>query len=100
MATPEGLVKTHVKALLAKYKPALYAHWPVQNGMGSPTLDCVGAINGHAFAIETKAPGKKPTARQAVTIADMQDAGIAVFVIDDSPGPTASLTAFLFKHAY
>lgn len=82
MSTPEGKIKTETKALLAKYKPQLYAHWPVQNGMGEPTLDCIGAFRGHAFAIETKAPGKKPTLRQEQTILKMRAAEIPVFVID------------------
>lgn len=80
--TPEGRVKEKVKQLLAQFKPQLYAHWPVQNGMGSPTLDCTGSINGRAFAIETKAPGKKLTPRQLQTAAEMRLAGYHVFEID------------------
>jgi hypothetical protein len=82
MATPEGRIKEQVKRLLACYKPDLYSHWPVMNGMGEPTLDCIGAVRGRMFAIETKAPGKKPTPRQELTILKMQQAGIVVFVID------------------
>lgn len=82
MSTPEGKVKDHVKAKLAVYRPHLYSHWPVQNGMGEPTLDCNGSINGRAFAIETKAPGKQLTARQTVTASKMTQAGVKVFVID------------------
>jgi len=82
MSTPEGKVKDAVKKLLAGYKPRLYAHWPIQNGMGDPTLDCVGAFRGAAFAVETKAPGKKPTPRQEQTILKMRAAGVAVFVVD------------------
>lgn len=84
--TPEGVVKVKVKAVLSAYKPELYALWPVQNGMGSPTLDCLGVVCGFAFAIETKAPGKKPTDRQNVTIAQMREAGTEVFVIDGEAG--------------
>lgn len=84
--TPEGIVKAKVKAVLATYKPKLYALWPVQNGMGSPTLDCLGVMSGFAFAIETKAPGKKPTERQEITIQQMRCAGARVFVIDGEAG--------------
>lgn len=79
--TPEGKVKVAVKKLLAGFKPALYAHWPVQAGFGAPTLDCVGAINGHAYAIETKRPGEDLSERQELTKKEMERAGIRVFVI-------------------
>lgn len=95
MSTPEGKVKDQVKRLLAQYKPRLYAHWPVQNGMGEPTLDCNGAINGRAYAIETKAPGKKMTPRQEVTAAGMRLAGIRVFEIDGSPEDMHQLKMWL-----
>lgn len=82
--TPEGKVKTRVKKILAKFKPKLWDHWPVQSGYGAPTLDCTGAISGRAFAIETKAPGEHPTPRQQLTIEEMRAAGIRVFVIGES----------------
>ena len=78
--TPEGKVKAKVKRLLARYP--VYSHWPVQTGYGSPTLDCIVCAAGHFFAIETKAPGKKPTPRQEQTIKAMRDAGALVFIID------------------
>ena len=87
--TPEGKVKKQVKELLDMYAPDLYHHWPVQNGMGAPTLDCVATYQGRYFAIETKAPGKKMTARQENTAARIRDAGGKVFVID---GPIAMLS--------
>jgi hypothetical protein len=94
MLTPEGKVKSDIKKVLAAYKPHLYALWPVQNGMGSPTLDCLGVISGFAFAIEAKAPGKKPTPRQDGTIELMRDAGCKVFVIDGDIG-VSELDAWL-----
>lgn len=81
--TPEGKVKKRVKRMLAVFQPKLWAHWPVQAGYGAPTLDCTGAISGHAFAIETKAPGEHPTKRQQLTIEEMRAAGIQVFVIGE-----------------
>lgn len=95
MATPEHKVKEKVKQLLAQFKPQLYAHWPVQNGMGSPTLDCNGAIHGRAFSIECKAPGQVMTARQRATAAEMRLAGIKVFEIDGSEAGIAQLRAWL-----
>jgi hypothetical protein len=78
--TPEGKVKDKIKAVLKGYHA--YYHMPVQNGMGSPTLDFTGCYYGHFFGIEAKAPGKVPTKRQELTIKSMTDAGAVVFVID------------------
>lgn len=83
--TPEGKVKVQVKKVLAQYED-LWQHWAVQNGMGTPTLDCTGWYRGHAFAIETKAPGNEPTPRQIITIGLMEKAGAKVFVIDGEIG--------------
>lgn len=95
MSTPEGRVKDQVKALIAQFRPQCYAHWPVQNGMGEPTLDCNGAINGRSFSVECKAPGKELTARQRQTAIKMRLAGVAVFEIDGSPPEIARFRAFL-----
>jgi hypothetical protein len=53
-------------------------------GYGSHTLDCLGCHKGSFFAIETKAPGKKPTVRQQQVIDDMRRKKGTVFVIDGS----------------
>lgn len=79
--TPEGKVKAKVSGLL-KATPGLYYDMPVPGGFGASTLDYVGCYLGRFFAVETKAPGKKPTPRQNQIIARMQAAGAAVFVID------------------
>lgn len=79
--TPEGKVKDMVRKMLKEFGHSLYAHWPVQNGMGSPTLDCIGCIAGCYFGIETKVEGKKLTPRQETTKAQMEAAGAVVFVI-------------------
>lgn len=86
--TPEARVKNQVKKILAEYKP-LYGWWPVPNGMGASSLDFVGCFRGVFFAVETKAPGKKPTARQDLCIQEMRAAGGIVFVIDGEEGYTA-----------
>lgn len=95
--TPEGKVKERVKRILKRYHPVLYAHWPVQAGFGSPTLDCNGALLGRAFSIETKAPGKKPTARQLDTMIEMKAAGIKIFLIDGAKFPYTTLEVWLAR---
>ena len=78
--TPERKVKIAVKKVLKEM--GAYQFWPVQTGMGAPTLDCIGCYQERFFAIETKAPGKKPTPRQELTIQQMRNAQAMVFVID------------------
>lgn len=78
--TPEGKVKTRVKLVLSSH--GAYWHCPVQNGMGAPSLDFICCFKGRYFAVETKAPGKKPTPRQEITISEIEKAGGKVFVID------------------
>lgn len=80
MATPEGKVKEKVKQLLRKYN--VYWHMPVQSGFGAPSLDFICCVVGKYLAIETKAPGKKPTPRQEETIRQIQLSGGRCFVID------------------
>jgi len=81
MSTPEGKVKTKVKALLKKN--GCYQFWPVQTGYGAATLDCIGCYMGLYFSVETKAPGKHLTPRQELTREAMEKAGATVFVIGE-----------------
>lgn len=90
--TPEGKVKDKVKRVLKKY--GCYYFMPVQTGYGSPTLDFLCCCRGVFIAIETKQPGKQPTPRQELTIADIRSARGIVFVID---GDTTELEALLKK---
>lgn len=89
VATPEGKIKAKVRAVL-NASPDIWHFMPVQNGMGQPSLDflCAIKLRGLAamFAIETKAPGKKPTPRQELTISKMEAVGVKVFVIDGDEG--------------
>jgi hypothetical protein len=78
----EYKVKRAVKKRLNEL--GAYHFWPVQNGMGAATLDCLGCLNGQMFAIETKATGKKPTLRQDNTREQIEAAGGVVFVIDST----------------
>lgn len=76
---PEAKVKLRVKKLLKKHNA--FQFWPVQTGYGSPALDCYGSYCGLFFAVETKAPGKHPTARQVLIMKSIEAAGGAVFVV-------------------
>jgi len=76
----ESTVKVHVKQRLKEL--GAYQHWPVQLGMGDRCLDCHGCYQGSYFAIEAKAPGKKPTPIQLFTIEQIRKAGGVVLVID------------------
>ena len=80
--TPEGKVKRKVSAILADFASTTYYTMPVPGGYGESTLDYVGCNLGRFFAIETKAPGKKPTDRQNAIATMMTRAGGKVFVID------------------
>lgn len=82
--TPEGKVKKAVKEILSKFvdEGKVDGFWPVPSGYGESHLDYVGCCNSVFFAIETKAPGGKPTPRQVKRITDVTNAGGKVFVID------------------
>lgn len=84
MATPEGAVKAKIKKLLEEY--GAYYHFPVQNGMGAPSLDVVGCHRGRFFGIEAKAGNKRPTPRQEGTMRAMRAAGGAVFLVNEVGG--------------
>lgn len=94
--TPESKIKNMVKAVLAEFNhltmcndfavPILKQYWPVPSGFGSSDLDCLVCYYGQYIAIETKAPGKKPTPRQQFCIAETIGAGGKVFVIDNEAG--------------
>lgn len=92
--TPEGKVKRAITDIL-KRSPECYYFMPVQTGYGSPTLDYLGGSKGRAFAIEAKAPGKKPTTRQLAIITTMERAGMKVFVIDGDPFDLETLERWL-----
>lgn len=84
--TPEGKIKKKVSAYLRSIDGLWYT-MPVPGGYGMSTLDYIGCINGKFFAIETKAPGNKPTPRQQRLIDDINLAGGTAFVVDDELFP-------------
>ena|SRR6516225_8801885 len=81
--TPEGKVKNEVKKQLKALNA--YQFWPVQTGMGATTVDCLACLAGLFIAIETKAPGKKPTPLQRLTLDKIVAAGGIAIVIDSVP---------------
>ena len=99
----ERTIKLAVKRRLKQV--GAYQHWPVQMGMGEPTLDCIGCYLGLYFAVETKRPGGKVTRLQQVTIDRIQAANGLALVIDsleaanalfsDNPPPLAKTTRTL-----
>lgn len=97
--TPEGKVKKKVKDILTAYKPHVFGHWIVQNGMGTPTLDYIGCCCGAYFTIETKAPDAKLTPRQELTAQDTEAANGAVFrIIGFDTFRLGELDAWLHRH--
>jgi hypothetical protein len=80
IVTPEHKTKRVISKLLSKHK--VYSYMPVPYGYGPTTLDYLGCIRGKFFAIEAKAPGKKPTPLQVNTIERIRAAGGVAFVID------------------
>ena len=82
--TPEGRVKAAVKKLLRQYEPDLKFDMPVPYGYGRATVDFIGVYKGAGFCIETKAPGKRPSALQEDFIQEWQRAGGVAFVIAGS----------------
>jgi hypothetical protein len=95
--TPEGKVKDDLKKLLMSYgifpaskagafqEPLCFGwyYMPV-GGMGSVAgiPDFLGFYKGMFWAVETKAPGKKPTGFQKLQIEAIRMAGGPCFVID------------------
>jgi hypothetical protein len=79
--------KRAITEVLHKYKPEVYWYMPVPTGYGRSTLDYLGVVRGYGFAIEAKAPGKKPRPRQEMIIAEIRAAGGKVFVIDSPYSP-------------
>jgi hypothetical protein len=78
------MLEAAVKRALKKRLQELGVYWfmPVQRGLGAATLDFLVCYKGRFIAIETKAPGEKPTPRQRVVMTQMREAGATVIVID------------------
>lgn len=83
MSTPEGKVKTKVRAELIKRN--VYHFMPATGGYGRSGIpDIVGCHRGYFFAIETKAGAGKTTALQERELQQIRDAGGVAFVINET----------------
>lgn len=75
--TPEARIKADIRAWFLKQGAYVFA--PVQMGMGASTVDQLICFKGKFIGIETKVPGKHPTARQLLTINEIKAAGGEAF---------------------
>ena len=99
MKTEEGRLKDQVKRYLRQLNA--YYHMPVPSGYGRQTVDflcCIpqyhnGGRIGRFLAIETKAPGKKPTPRQEQCLREVQEAGGVAFYCDTYEGFLLTMAA-------
>lgn len=82
--TPEGKVKAKISALLKE--AGAYYEMPVPTGFGKSGLDYTVCHRGRFCAIEAKAPGKKPTPRQELTMEAIYAAGGTVIVVAGDDG--------------
>ena len=71
MKTPEGRIKDQVKAFLKERG----VWFTVGTGLATLPVDIIGCYRGRFFAIEVKAPGKKPTPKQYVIMAKIVACG-------------------------
>lgn len=75
---PEARIKANIRAwFLSK---GAYVFAPVQMGMGASTVDQLICLKGKFIGIESKVPGKHPTARQLQTLQAITDAGGQAFM--------------------
>lgn len=80
-STPEGKVKKAIKKALDA--SGCWQYWPVPSGFGRRTVDVLGLHKGDFFAVEAKAPGKKPTRQQEAELAKITSEGGITFVFDN-----------------
>ena len=82
--TPEGKVKTRVKRILDSFGPIIWYFMPVSRGYGRHGIpDIIGCVNGHFFAIETKAGDKQPTDLQKRELRRIGEARGSSLVINE-----------------
>lgn len=93
MKTPEGLLKYKVKNYLNALARSYY-YMPVAAGFGKQSVDFLCCINGRFVAIETKAPGKAATPRQALCTREVIAAGGAAFECDSYEGFLLNMAAW------
>lgn len=82
--TPEGKVKAIIKMELDKLKPDIW-YYCVQDRFTSGIPDIVGCYKGKLFALELKAPKKRPSKLQHYTLELIAKAGGYAQVITSFP---------------
>lgn len=70
---PEAAIKARIRAWFLAQGAYVFA--PVQMGMGMSTVDQLVCFKGRFIGVETKVPGKYPSARQYQTLKEIEDAG-------------------------
>ena len=75
--TPEATIKKKIRAWLLSQ--GAYVFSPVQMGMGAHTLDILVCLKGKFIGIEVKVPGKRPTPRQMMCMAEIERASGLAF---------------------
>jgi hypothetical protein len=70
---PESAIKAHIRSWFLQQGAYVFA--PVQMGMGMSTVDQLVCFKGKFIGVETKVPGKHPTARQYQTLQAINGAG-------------------------
>jgi hypothetical protein len=86
MATPEGRTKSKISKILKEFDKEddpLWSYMPVPGGWGRRTVDYLCLYRAVFFAIEAKAPGKKPTKLQADELEKIHKSGGKCFFFDD-----------------
>lgn len=70
---PEARIKADIRAWFLSMGAYVFA--PVQMGMGASTVDQLVCFKGKFIGIESKVPGKSPTARQYQALREIEAAG-------------------------
>lgn len=82
--TPEGQLKFKIKEFLKSLGTDCWYFMPVPTGYGRKGIpDFIGCYKGRFFAVETKAPGKKPTAWQKHELSDIDEARGYIITADN-----------------
>lgn len=89
---PEARIKADIKAWFLKQGGYVFS--PVQMGMGMSTVDQLVCFHGKFIGIESKVPGKHPTARQISTIREINAAGGQAFWATSLEDVKAQMRAF------
>jgi hypothetical protein len=70
---PEAAIKARIRGWFLQHGAYVFA--PVQMGLGMSTVDQLVCFKGKFLGIESKVPGKHPTARQYQALKEISAAG-------------------------